>query len=72
LELVPLIVVALGGGVVYFFRELIWLKHCRYLHDQAVARGQDPDPEKLIEAARGGTLRRLAEHLPLPRKLDEK
>ena len=60
-----------GGGLVYLFlRELIWLRHCRYLHDQAVARGQDPDPEKLIEAARGGTLQRLAERLPLPRKPD--
>jgi hypothetical protein len=59
-----------GGGIYLFLRELIWLRHCRYLHDQAVERGQDPDPAQLIQAARGGTLQRLAERLPLPRKPD--
>ena len=61
----PIIVVVAsllsGGGVAYFLRELIWLRHCRYLHDQAVARGQDPDPAKLIEAARGGRLLQIRE-----------
>lgn len=67
MELVPAIVAVAsligGGGVVYFFRELIWLRHCRYLHDQAVARGQDPDPAQLIQAARGGRLQQAAEQV---------
>jgi uncharacterized iron-regulated membrane protein len=51
------------GGVALFFRELIWLRHCRYLHDQAVARGQDPDPAQLIQAARGGRRTQAAERV---------
>jgi len=62
LKLVPLVVVALGG-VFYFFGQLIWLRHCRYLHDSAVARGQDPDPAQLIQAARGGRLQQAAERV---------
>jgi len=62
LKLVPLVVVALGG-VFYFFGQLIWLRHCRYLHDSAVARGQDPDPAQLIQAARGGRLQQAPERV---------
>jgi hypothetical protein len=54
---------ALCGGAFYFFGQLIWLKHCRYLHDQAVARGRDPDPAELIKAARGGRLQQAAEQV---------
>jgi hypothetical protein len=66
-----LYIIAGVGGIAFLIREWLWLRHCRYLHDQAAKRGQDPDPEKLIQAARGGTLQRLAERLPLPRKPDE-
>jgi hypothetical protein len=30
---------------------LLWLRFCRYIHDAAVNRNQDPDPEKIIKAA---------------------
>lgn len=43
-----------GGGAVLFLREWQWLRHCRYIHDQAVLRGQDPDPAVMIEVAHEG------------------
>jgi hypothetical protein len=60
-EFVPQIVAALyviagAGGIAVLIREWLWLRHCRYLHDQAVLRGQNPDPAELIKAASRGRL----------------
>jgi hypothetical protein len=66
MELVPLltaVVVGAGGAIALIIRERMWLRHCRYLHDQAVARGRDPDPAELIKAARGGRLQQAAEQV---------
>jgi hypothetical protein len=63
LDVEPAIVVAIVGGIAVVIRELIWLRHCRYLHDQAVARGRDPDPAELIKAARGGRVQQAAEQV---------
>ncbi len=61
MELIPQIVavisVVLGaGGVAVFLREWLWLRFCRYVHDQAVERGHNPKPEVIIQAAREGRL----------------
>jgi hypothetical protein len=62
LELVWAILAA-ASVIALVIRERMWLRYCRYLHDQAVARGQDPDPAELIQAARGGRLQQMAEQV---------
>ena len=69
-ELVPqiaavLYVIAGAGGVALLIREWLWLRHCRYLHDQAVLRGQNPDAAELIKAASRGRLGRSTERKQL-------
>jgi hypothetical protein len=59
MELMPQIAavvsVILGaGGIALLIRYWLWLRFCRYVHDKAVERGQDPDPERIIQAARLG------------------
>ena len=63
MDVVSAIVVAIVAGVALVIRERMWLRHCRYLHDQAVKRGQNPDPAQLIQAARGGRLQQAAEQV---------
>jgi hypothetical protein len=68
MELLPLIittasVVGTSGAVALIIRERMWLRHNRYLHDQAVALGQDPDPVQLIQAARAGRLQQVTEQV---------
>jgi hypothetical protein len=63
-EFVPAIVAVatvIVGGIVPVVRDRMWLRHYRYLHDQAVARGQDPDPVQLTQASRAGRLQQAAE-----------
>jgi hypothetical protein len=43
-----------GGGIAFFGREWLWLRFCRYVHDEAAKRGQELDPAEMIHAARGG------------------
>jgi hypothetical protein len=66
MELMPqigaVVSVILGaGGIALLVREWLWLRYCRYVHEAAVLRGQNPDPEKMIKAARKGRLGRSAE-----------
>jgi hypothetical protein len=66
MELVPAILTTASlicGSVVLVIRERMWLRHARYLHDQAVARGQDPDPVLLIRATRAGRIQQAAEQV---------
>jgi hypothetical protein len=63
MEPISLIVIGTSGAAALIIRELIWLRYCRYLHDQAVARGRDPDPAELIKAARGGRIQQAAEQV---------
>ena len=46
-----------AGGATLVIREWQWLRFCRYVHDAAEARGQDPDPENVIKAAAEGRVR---------------
>jgi hypothetical protein len=62
LELLPAALTA-AAVIALVIRERMWLRHCRYLHDQAVKRGQNPDPAQLIQAARGGRLQQAAEQV---------
>jgi hypothetical protein len=54
-----------AGGVALLAREWLWLRYCRYLHNQAVLRGQNPDPAELIKAASRGGLDRSTEQKQL-------
>lgn len=55
-----------GGGITLIIREWLWLRFCRYVHDQAVERKQNPKPEVIIQAAREGRRSRS----PAQRALD--
>jgi hypothetical protein len=66
-ESIPLLIAAwIIGRAVVVVSDWLWLRHCRYIHDQAVERGQNPDPEKMIQAASEGPLHRLGERAKLP------
>jgi hypothetical protein len=71
-ELVPLIIVAVAwiiakaaGPTAEVIQEWLRLRYRRYLHDQAVARGQDPDPVEMIRADSEGASSSLAESTKL-------
>jgi hypothetical protein len=61
------------GGMALVIREWLWLRYCRYIHDQAVARKQDPDAAEMIRAASGGRLGHSPKRpaLPSPLKSDD-
>jgi hypothetical protein len=70
-ELVPLIaavvsVVVGSGGATVVICYWLWLRFCRDMHDKAVERGQDPDPERIIQAARLGRPSSLPKPPELP------
>jgi hypothetical protein len=67
-------ILAAASLIALVIRERMWLRHCRYLHDQAVARGQNPDPAQLTLAARGGLLQQVTEQIrqAITGKPDEK
>jgi hypothetical protein len=67
-------ILAAATVIALVIREHMWLRYCRYLHDQAVARGQNPDPAEQIRAARGGRAQQVAEHVrqAITGKPDEK
>jgi hypothetical protein len=65
MDLVSLITTVLSvvvgaGGATLLIREWLWLRYCRYLYDQAISHGQNPDVEEIIKAASGGPMRRLS------------
>jgi hypothetical protein len=67
-ELVPFIIVAVAyvtaraaGPAADLIRDWLRYRYRRYLHDQAVARGQDPDPVEMIRADSEGPSSRPAE-----------
>jgi hypothetical protein len=71
MDLVPLITAVLSvvvgaGGATLLIREYPWLRYCRYVHDVAVVKGQNPDPEKMIRAASAGRLGRSSNRPALP------
>jgi hypothetical protein len=75
-EFTPLItavvsVIAGAGGATLLIRELLWLRYCRYIHDQAVARGRDPKPKQLIQAASSGRLGHSPKRRPQLRSSSE-
>jgi hypothetical protein len=55
-----------AGGAALLLREWLWLRFCRYVHDKAVERGQNPKPEVIIEAARDGRLGHPRKQRELP------
>ena len=65
---VPAVVAAVsilaGGGTTFIIREWLWLRFCRYVHDGAVERGQNPKPEVIIEVAAEGRLGRRSPKQP--------
>jgi hypothetical protein len=65
--LITAVSVVIGtGGIVLVFREWLWLRFCRDIHDKAVDRGQNPKPEVIIQAAREGHLGRSPKQRQLP------
>jgi hypothetical protein len=59
LPLITAVVSVIAGAWVaaaLLLREWLWLRYCRWVHDVAVVKGLNPDPEKIIKAASQGRL----------------
>ena len=73
ISIIAAVVSVITGGITLVISKWLWLRYCRYVHDQAVARGQNPNPVQMIREAGDGFSDRSARSPALrsPPKTDD-